>query len=87
MKRNIRRSIPFLILAAIIAVEHVTLGRWFRKHEYIRRSIGIATVLGWAYPIAIEEYGAYGENMWAVTATGFAVAGAVVTGLSLVEGK
>lgn len=80
-----KRAIPFAILAVIILVEHFTFGRWFKNWELTRRAIGIATVLGWAYPIALEEYGAYGEDIWQVIASGFAVAGGVKLGLNMLS--
>jgi len=80
-----KRTVPIAILASIILVEHFTLGRWFKNRELIRWTIGILTVLGWSYPIALEEYGAYGEDIWQVIATGFLVAGGLKIGLSLIE--
>ncbi|MDM8528635.1 hypothetical protein QUF58_10545 [Anaerolineales bacterium HSG24] len=82
-----KRTIPFAILAVIILVEHFTLGRCLKNWELTRWAIGILTVLGWSYPIALEEYGAYGEDIWQIIATGFAVAGTIRVGMSLVEKK
>ncbi len=82
-----KQGITLAVLAVIILVEHFTLGRWFKNHEMVRWMIGILTVLGWSYPIALEEYGAYGEDIWKVLATGFLVAGGVKVALSLVSGR
>jgi len=82
-----KRTVPLAILAVIIIVEYFTLGRIFKNRELVRWTIGILTVLGWSYPIALEEYGAYGEDIWQVIATGFLVAGGVKIGLSFLERK
>ncbi len=65
-------KIRLIILAVIIIVEHLTIGRWIKRYEV---AITIATVLGWSYPIALEEYGAYGEDVWQTVASGFLVVG------------
>jgi hypothetical protein len=82
-----KRIKPIAILAIIILIEHFTLGRLLKNWELTRWTIGILTVLGWSYPIALEEYGAYGEDIWQIITTGFFVAGSTKIGLVLIEKK
>lgn len=34
------------IIAVIVVIEHLTFGKWWRRHELARRTIGHTTLLG-----------------------------------------
>ncbi|OQY41563.1 MAG: hypothetical protein B6242_17230 [Anaerolineaceae bacterium 4572_78] len=75
------------ILAVIILIEQFMFGYLLKLSNSTRWVVSILTVLGWSYPIAFEEYGTYGEEIWGVVAQGFLVAGGIKTLHDLLEGK
>lgn len=42
-----------VLLAAVVIVEHLTLGRWWARHEYERRAVGTLTVFIFALTLAV----------------------------------
>lgn len=41
------------LLVAVVIVEHLTLGRWWARHEYERRAVGALTVFVFALALAV----------------------------------
>jgi len=69
----------FVGLALVIALEHWIFGRRWRRFELARRTMGIATVLGLAWPLV--QVGVLDFCTWFLLVCGFGVAGAVTAGL------
>ena len=82
-----KNTTPFIVLAVIILIEYFTLGLLFRKNENVRRAVGIGTIMAWSYPLALEKYGAYGEEIWKLLGMGFLTAGAVKIVLDKLTGR
>ncbi|MCL4296115.1 MAG: hypothetical protein KJ077_10325 [Anaerolineae bacterium] len=44
----------YLVLAVVIAIEHVLFYRRWRRREWARWALGILTVFSWAAPLALS---------------------------------
>ncbi len=73
----------WLMLAVVIFVEHKILARQFRRRELFRRTVGIATVMGGAYPLV--EAGAIDRKTWGVLLGGFGIAGTITAGGYIID--
>ncbi len=73
----------WLALGIVIFVEHKFLARQFRRRELFRRTVGIATVMGGAYPLV--EVGAIDRKTWGVLLGGFGIAGTITAGGYIID--
>lgn len=67
------------VLAAVICAEHVAFAARWKRHELARRTLGIATVMVGAFPLAAA--GLIDAATWLWLFAAFGVAGAVTAGL------
>jgi threonine/homoserine efflux transporter RhtA len=77
------KGLYLLVLAAITFVEHLLFAKRWKHQELARRTMGIATVLALALPLAIR--GVIDANTWLTILFAFGVAGAVTAGLYKLE--
>ena len=63
-------------LGATVALEHILLGKLWKRYELARRVMGIATVLGWLFFAVLM--GALDLATWLVALFAFGTAGAIV---------
>lgn len=68
-------ALYLIVVAASVAIEHLGLAYRWRRRELARRTLGIATVLGWAVPLWV--FGIIDFDTWLILLFGFGVAGAV----------
>ena len=71
--------IAYLALAAVIFTEHRLFAYRWRHYELARRTMGIATVLGWALLLALT--GHIDPYTWTIIAVAFGIAGAMIGAL------
>ena len=71
--------LAYLTLAAVIFIEHRLIAYRWRHYELARRTMGIATVLGWALLLAL--HGDIDLYSWIIVAVAFGIAGAMVGAL------
>lgn len=71
--------IYWIILAAVIYLEHRKLAYRWRHYELARRTLGIATVMLGAFPLVCV--GVLDPFTWLVIFVGFGIAGAIVGSL------
>lgn len=79
------RQVWLLLLFVILILEQLIIRRWFKHHQAAHGAISIMAVLGWSYPVIVEEYGSYDKKIWRIVGTGVAAAGLVQMGLSMLE--
>jgi hypothetical protein len=72
------------LVAAVIAIEHKRFARRWKRYERARWTMGVATVLGLATPLAMVGWMDWATWCWLMA--GFGVAGAMTTLLYLNEG-
>lgn len=68
--------LTYVVLAVVIYLQHVTLGRRWAHNEVARRALGICTVMGAFVPLAAT--GIIDLVTWAVVLGGFVIAGGVI---------
>ena len=78
-EKNLKKSkwiyFYWLILASFIVAEHWYIYPVWRRRELPRRTLGIATVMGLAWPLA--ESGHLDRDTWWALFCGFGIAGAI----------
>ena len=72
-----------LVLVPVIALEHVTLGRFLKQQEFLRRAIGIVTV--WLLMPLVALFTSFDWFTWIVAAVGFFAAGMVMILIKTIE--
>ena len=68
--------LTYTLLAVVVYLQHITLGRRWHHNEVARRTLGIATVMGALAPLAAT--GIIDIVTWAVTLGAFIIAGGVI---------
>lgn len=66
-------------IAVIIPVEHWVFARRWKNYELARRTMGIATIMGLALPLALT--GHLDWFTWLIIMAAFCIAGAITAGL------
>jgi len=68
--------LTYTLLAVVIYLQHVTLGRRWQRNEIARRTLGIVTVMGALVPLAAARI--IDIVTWAVILGAFVIAGGIV---------
>jgi hypothetical protein len=85
MFENLVWKLVYLALvSAAITIEHKRFARLWKRYERARWTMGVATVLGLAAPLAMAGWMDW--ETWCWLLAGFGMAGAVTTLLYLNEG-
>lgn len=71
----------WILLAVAIALEYRYIYPLWRRRELARRTLGIITVMGGAYPLA--EAGVIDRRTWWTLFNAFGIAGAITSALHL----
>lgn len=69
----------WLALALVITIQHLTVGRLWRRQENYRWTLGYATVFGLSLPLVAT--GRWDIFTWAALFFGVGISGALKTGL------
>jgi len=86
MEKEIASALLYTVtVAAATVAEHYTFGRWWKRNELARRTLGIATIMLLALPFVLS--GVIDFATWLIILFGFAAAGAFKTGLAIMENE